>query len=290
MKAIVIGSINIDRVLEVRKIVKDGETISSSSQKKYLGGKGLNQAIALSNMFENTYFYANVNPNNKFVVDHMKEHIYKKDYIHHLEEQMGEAFIQVNKNGENAIVVSSNSNHMIDILDVTKVLSEFKDGDFIILQNEINNVEDIIDIAKERGMRVVFNPSPITSAVNPSLISKVDYLVLNKAELAEITDIHWTKESIVKFKKEYPSVRLVVTLGEDGVRYIYQDKKSKVHGKEVEVEDTTCAGDTFLGYFIGAVLNKKTITESLEIATKAASICVSTKGASNSIPSKEQVL
>ncbi len=290
MKAIVIGSINIDRVLEVKRIVKDGETISSVSQKKYLGGKGLNQAIALSSMFEETYFYTNVNSNNKFAMDQIKTHPYKMDYINYLDEQMGEAFIQVNKNGENAIVVSPNANHKISIHNVKDVLSSFSKGDYIVLQNEINRIEDIIDMAKEKGMVIIFNPSPVTNIVTQSLIKKLDYLIVNRTELEAITDIHWTKESIESFRKEYPLVKLVVTLGEDGVRYLDNKEKFKISGKEVEVKDTTCAGDTFLGYFIGSILLGKSIRQSLLTATKAASICVGTKGASNSIPSKNQVL
>ena len=62
------------------------------------------------------------------------------------------------------------------------------------------------------------------------------------------------------------------------------------HGMyKVKVKDTTAAGDTFTGYFLACVNERLGIKEALEKASIASSISVSRKGASDSIPKRDEV-
>lgn len=289
MKAIVIGSINKDIVYNVNDIVKPGETISSSKVEYFLGGKGLNQAIALSNMTKNVFFYTIVNKYENEIINQLKRYNFDNSLIQYTEDKMGEAFIQVNDEGENAIVLAANSNHLFNVSKIYKVLDTFTKNDYVILQNEINDIDKIIKYAKEKELQVVLNPSPISDIINHELLLNVDYLIVNRTEFKAISNTHWAREGMRSFHKEYPHIKLVVTLGEEGVFYIDDSESYKIPSHEVEVSDTTCAGDTFLGYFIGSLMENNTVKESLYTATKASSICVGLPGASNSIPTKDQI-
>lgn len=289
MKILVIGSVNKDIVFDVDHIVRDGETISSSKQSVYLGGKGLNQTIALSNVFDDVSFYCNVNKFDNELIKELCNFRFKTDFIQEVDELTGSAFIQVNQVGENAIVISKNANGCIDLLKVKSVLDMFERGDYVVLQNEINDLAKIIDMCFKRGLRVVLNPSPIDDSISMELLSKVEMLIANKEEFQNITNGDNLEECIELFRDGNKHTKLVVTLGGKGA--IYHDNKTiRVAAIETDVVDTTCAGDTFLGYFVGSIMNDLNVELSLKIASKAASICVGVKGASVSIPQYEDVI
>lgn len=282
MKVLVIGSVNKDIVFDVEQIVKEGQTISSTNQAEYLGGKGLNQTIALSNVYNDVYFYCNVNEHDVALLEQIRQYNFKTDYIQLVKEQTGTAFIQVNKDGENAIVISKNANNHINLQNVKNILDSFTNDDYVLLQNETNNLEEIITLCNDKNIKVILNPSPVND-ITLELASKVNILITNKEEFLTITKTSSIEEGLDTFRTNNKKTELVITLGAEGVLHNLE-KTTSIQGNKVQVVDTTCAGDTFLGFFIGSRLNGNTIKESLTIANKAASICVQTKGASVSIP------
>ena len=282
MKVLVIGSVNKDIVFDVENIVKDGQTISSANQAEYLGGKGLNQAIALSNVYDNVYFYCNVNEHDVTLLEQIKTYNFKTNYIQLVKEQTGTAFIQVNEQGENAIVISKNANNHIDLQKVEDILETFTSTDYVLLQNEINDLEHIIDICTKKKIQVILNPSPVNN-INLELASKVNQLITNRNEFLSITSSNTVEEGISIFRQNNKHTELVITLGAEGVLY-NKEETITIKGDKVDVVDTTCAGDTFLGFYIGSRLNGNSVSDSLKTANKAAGKCIQTKGASVSIP------
>jgi len=285
MKFLVIGSINVDSVLFVDKFVQPGETISAIKQEKFLGGKGLNQAISLAKTHDDVYLYANVNKSDTYLVDEIAKLNVKTDYINFVVQETGSAYIQVNNEGENSIVISKNANGVIDLIRLKEVLLTLSDTDYVFLQNEINNLKEILVMLKELSIKVIFNPSPITDEITLDLLSGVHYLIMNEGELNKIS----FNKGIDYLEEIYPDVNFLVTKGSNGASF-YSDKEVVFEPSlKVDVVDTTCAGDTFLGYFMSSILNAKDVETSLKIATKASSICVGIKGASVSIPNKEDL-
>ena len=97
-------------------------------------------------------------------------------------------------------------------------------------------------------------------------------------------------EKILKsIKSKYPEMKTVLTLGSNGSIYQYKDEIYKQGIYSVKAVDTTAAGDTFTGYFIYSMINGMAVQEGLELAAKASAIAVTRKGASDSIPAKEEV-
>ena len=289
MKVLCVGSLNNDHVYNVDHIVSKGETILSSKVENYPGGKGLNQAISLSKILDNVYMYGYVGKDNQLLFKQLKDSNIDARYITITDHPTGHAIIQVDSLGDNSIIVSAGANKQFFTARNKEVISKFDKGDFLVIQNEINNIDEIISFGKEQGMKIVLNPSPFNSSITKKMISKVDYLVLNKKEAIHLSSIEKPLDCITSLLRDFTDINIVLTLGEKGA--YFANKKTLIFQEsfKVPVKDTTCAGDTFLGYFIGSIINGKTQKNAMLNATKASSICVQQSGASSSIPSFSEV-
>ena len=210
-------------------------------------------------------------------------------YLKVNDSKTGQAIIQVDKNGENAIFLYPGANHEITEEYVDSVLSDFGEGDFLLVQNEINNISHIIDKAHERRMRIFFNPAPFNEKSVCIDLKKIYCIILNEIECSGYSgkdDFEFFAEFI---RKEYPDLCAVVTLGKRGCVYI--DKENILHQSAFSVDavDTTAAGDTFVGYFIAQISCGKTVEEAIKTACAASAITVSRKGAAPSIPKIDEV-
>lgn len=285
-KVVCFGSFNYDNVYSVNNIVKPGETTNSKSMEQFCGGKGLNQAIALSRAGVDTYMAGLVGLDGDALVNKAKENNIDISMVTQIEGKSGHAVIQIDKRGQNSILLYGGANQKISKEYVLKVLSEIESGDLLVLQNEISMLPYIIDKASEKGIFIVLNPSPFNEKIGECDINKVDILILNEIEGAELSGKSEYKDIINELYRLYPNSKIVLTLGAEGSMYI--DKNSFIYQECIpsEVVDTTAAGDTFTGYFLASLLfRRETPQQAMKIASLAASIAVSKKGASDSIPS-----
>lgn len=203
----------------------------------------------------------------------------------------GHAIIQKNRAGNNCILLYGGANQNIGIDFIKEVLKDFDKGDILLLQNEVSNLSFIIDEGYKRGMSIVLNPSPINEKIFECDLEKVEYLILNEIEAADILGASDTGEDelIDKLTKRFPGMKIVLTLGEKGSVYVDKTQKIRQEIYKADVVDTTAAGDTFTGYFIAGLVAGIDVAGALKQAAKAASITVSRKGASPSIPFYREV-
>ena len=258
MKVLCVGSLNNDHVYNVDNIVQKGETILATTFKKYPGGKGLNQAISLSKVVDNVYMHGYVGEDSSLLLHQLRKSKVNIEFITKTNFPTGHAIIQVDKNGENSIVVIPGANHHFYLSQSKEVFSHFDEGDFLVIQNEINSLNEIATLGKKQRMKIVLNPSPFNSFIDKELLSKVDYLVLNKKEAKQLLILDHPEDYIKALLRTYPKLNIILTLGENGA--YFANKKELIFQKafKVNVQDTTCAGDTFLGYFIGSIIKGKT--------------------------------
>lgn len=289
MKVLVFGSLNIDFIYKLEHIVMPNETIKSTTCEVSAGGKGLNQAMAFAKTGLPVYIASNLGKNGQVLADTLSSGNVDISLLNHVDEDSGEAIIQVDENGNNAIIVCGNCNEHITEEYIQSVFSHFDKGDILVIQNEINNLDLIIITAKEKGIILVFNPSPFNHVIKTLPMNKIDYLFINEVEGKQLTGYEDEKCIIEHILKDYPEMKIVLTLGERGA--VYADKSEYIYepAKKVEVVDTVGAGDTFTGYFIYGVESGKTIKESLQMAATASSIVIGRHGAGNSIPTLEEV-
>lgn len=290
MKILNFGSLNIDKVYEVEDFVKPGETISSKDMQIFAGGKGLNQSIAVANAGSNIYHAGMIGKEGLFLKDILDEKNVDTSLLKVIESETGHAIIQVNKDGQNCILLFSGANHKIDENYVNLVLDKFEAGDIIILQNEISCLEYIIDQAFKKQMRIALNPSPIDESLAKLDLNKVEWIILNEIEGSIISGRENHDEIVFELLKRFSNLKIVLTLGEKGSIYRDGEKSYSQNIYKTNVVDTTAAGDTFMGYFISSISKNRSIEDALEIASMAASISVSKKGAANSIPYEQEVL
>lgn len=289
MKILNFGSLNYDNVYSVDHILVPGETLSAGKMETFCGGKGLNQSIALKMAGADVFHAGLVGEDGSLLLDLLKQNGVDVSNVKTVPGKSGHTVIQVDSHGQNGILLFGGSNRRLTREWISKVFSGFSAGDMLLLQNEVNGIDYIIDLAYRKGMRIAFNPSPFDDAVKQCDLHKISVLLLNEIEGYQIAGVKNPDGILGFFKENYPNAAIVLTLGKDGV--VYQDQKQRLsHGiYPVKVVDTTAAGDTFTGFFLACVMKNKPVQEALEIASKASSIAVTRKGAAPSIPALDEV-
>ena len=290
MKVLCFGSLNIDYTYKVDHFVKKGETLSSESLKVFSGGKGLNQSIALAKAGADIWHAGAIGSDGIFLVKELEKAGVNTEYITVLENvRTGNAIIQNDKEGDNCIILYGGANQAITKEQVNSVLEHFHSGDFLVLQNEINELPYIMGQAHKKEMKVVLNPSAMNDRIFELSLAYVNYFVLNEIEAGQLLNMEIKegfdgKELSKKLLERFPEAAIVLTLGSDGS--VYLDKQNRVcqSAFRVKTVDTTAAGDTFTGFFIGGILKKFSVGDAMEMASKAAAIAVSRAGAAPSIP------
>lgn len=290
MKVLNFGSLNLDYVYNVDHMIQPGETMATYGLNTFCGGKGLNQSIALAKAGVEVYHAGLIGEEGGILLEACKEGGVDARFVKTIEGKSGHTIIQVDKNGQNCILLYGGANRAMTKEYIDEVLDFFEAGDILLLQNEVNLVEYMIDQAYAKGMMVVINPSPYNEALDACDFSKISLFLVNEIEGAQITGETEPDTILAALKEKYPHAKVVLTLGGDGS--VYQDETGQYRQGifKVKAVDTTAAGDTFTGYFISSIIDGTPVEEGLRLAAKASAIAVSRPGATASIPLREEVL
>jgi Sugar kinases, ribokinase family len=293
MKILSLGSLNLDYVYLVDHFVGGKETIASLGMEIHCGGKGLNQSVALSRAGASVYHAGCIGKEGEPLVAFMQQANINTEFVSRNPSKMtGHAIIQINqKTGQNCIMTYAGANDTISIDFIDETIKHFEQGDFAAFQNEVSCVEYAIRKCKEHGLIVAFNPSPLNDKlIQSDVYQYVDYLLVNEVEGEKLSGKTQPREICLALRGKYPNCVVVLTLGALGVM-LYDGLTFLTHGiYDVEVVDTTGAGDTFAGYFIAAVANNNSFETAVANASKASSLSVTRKGAAESIPMLKEVL
>lgn len=290
MKVLNLGSMNLDYVYSLDHIVQPGETEASSGMQVFLGGKGMNQSVALAKAGAEVYQGGMIGPDGQPFLDACREYGVHPDYIRQIETKSGHAIIQIDKHAQNSILLYGGANQMLTGEYVDEVLGCFEAGDILLLQNEVNLLPYIVDKAYEMGMRIALNPSPFNEKLAAVDMGKVSIFLLNEVEGSQMTGQADPEKILEKLLELYPQAKIVLTLGRDGAVYADGEQKHFQPIFPVEPVDTTAAGDTFTGYFLAGLMEGLPIPEILRMSAKASSITVSREGAVPSIPYRREVM
>ena len=284
MKILNFGSINKDFFYSVNDFVKPGETISSIKYNVKIGGKGLNQSVGISKAGQKIYHAGIINKDDTFILDRLKKWNINCENIVLGVNPTGHAIIQVDKNGENSIIIHGGANHDFDIKFIKSVLSKFDSGDILVLQNEINNIKEIIDGAHHKKMKIVFNPAPFNNEIFSYDLNKISTLILNQTEGEALSKEKKPVNILRVLNSKFNNTEIILTLGEKGSLYSFKDELLKIKAHKVDTVDTTGAGDTFIGYYVAGIASKMNKKDNLNRASKAAAIATTKLGGAGSIP------
>lgn len=291
MKVLNIGSMNLDYVYSVDHIIQPGETEATGGMNIFLGGKGINQSIALAKAGAEVYHGGLLGEDGQPFLDACQEYGVHSQYIRKIEGRTGHTIIQIDKNAQNCILLFGGANQMLTENYVDEVLKDFEAGDLLLLQNEVNMLPYIVDQAYAKGMQIALNPSPFNEKLKEVDMKKISIFLLNEVEGGQITGgLTNPDEVLAKMQEMFPHAKIVLTLGKDGAMYAEGNQKFYQPIFPVKAIDTTAAGDTFTGYFLAGMIEGMPIPETLKMSAKASSIAVTRQGAVPSIPYKEEVV
>lgn len=289
MNILSFGSCNIDLVYRLPHITSPGETNRAASLDTFPGGKGLNQSVAVARAGLPVCHAGKIGEDGAFLLDFMKESGIDTTLVRPSHLPTGHAVIQVDDEGNNAIFILNGANFDIGKAEIDEVLSRFSEGDILTVQNEISEVPYLISRAAARGMKVFYNPSPIGEGNAATDLSDVFCLIVNETEARYFSDFSVEEEFFGAMRERYPHLHVLLTLGSRGCLYFSEGNVTRAPAFLVEATDTTAAGDTFTGYFIASFARGLDLTMSLKIASAAAALAVSKRGAASSIPTLAEV-
>lgn len=331
VKITVIASLNYDLVTFVDKFPKPGETVFGNHSESYLGGKGYNVSLALSRFVE---FYNNKKISIR-IIGNLGNDVFGKEFLNNLQNQKfdlsninvidkstGSATITVSsKTGENSIIVVPGANDYLSFSE-SDLLNFFCNNNnethFLIMQNECkNSLDSIFWISENReDIIIAYNPSPFDKKLfSLDLISKIDFLILNKTEARLISTLILSNQEFLFFeqklnKKDVISAfcilaeslhklinqkkicMIVITLGRLGTIYKSRKEKYPMFYKSIETDsvvDTTGAGDIFFASLITLLANSMSLYEGVKFATITSHLSIQKKGSSKSIPTIEEI-
>ncbi|OGQ01555.1 MAG: ribokinase [Deltaproteobacteria bacterium RBG_19FT_COMBO_46_12] len=296
-KILVLGSSNIDFILQIPRFHHPGETITAKNLVTAFGGKGANQVIASKRLGGDVTLVT------KFGNDH-----YGKSYRRYLAENRlrpdtlledrknptGMAVIELTPNGENRIIVSPGANSSLSVNDLKRLSRYWRGVDIFVTQLEIPipTVKIGLKMAKEQDALTLLNPSPPVPLPSNTL-SLIDFIVPNELEAQLLTGIKWKEDidirRIAKRLLEMGPKNVVITLGSKGLFFKNEFEEIRMEAFKVKVVDTTAAGDAFMGALACGLSQGKSIREVLKFANTAGALATTKMGAQPSLPQRGEL-
>jgi len=280
-----LGSINADHIYNVEHLPRPGETLAARSFITGLGGKGINQSVAAASAGSDVVHIGAVGPDGGWAIDQITGYGIEPRFISKIDTPTGHAIVNVDENGENAIVIFSGANNFQNIDHIKAALRAAVSGDILLLQNETNLQAEAAQIAHDRGLRVVYSAAPFSVSAVKMVLNNITILMMNKVESEQLC------AGLENDLANLPVSEIIVTKGSDGADWLRSDSGETAHAKSFPVTavDTTAAGDTFAGYFAAGIDQGLSVQEAMTLGSAAAAIKVTRKGTADAIPLRAEV-
>ena len=298
-KVTVVGSLNVDTTMKIKRMPLPGETIATLGKSSAAGGKGANQAVSAARSGAQTFFVGEVGKDSggEMMLNDLRENGIDVSGIHeNAQVGTGSAAILLDEHGQNSILVYGGANQQLSVDDVNAAKKQIMEADFVVAQFETPQAATLraFELAKENGVTTILNPAP-AQKIDPAVLKLTDLIIPNETESQALTGIIITDEtsmlmSAAKFAQM--GVRnLIITVGAKGAFYCTQDGYNFIPAFKVNAVDTTAAGDTFIGALASQLKpDMSNIEKALVYAQRASSLAVQKMGALPSIPTKQQVI
>lgn len=291
-KLLVVGSLNMDLVVNISRHPQIGETILGGKFSTFPGGKGANQAVGAARMGAAVTMIGRVGQDG--FGDELRASAAKDGIdVHYVtvdeREATGVALITVDAQGRNTIVVASGANLALTPHALHTAKTAFANTDVMVTQLEspLETVSEAVALAAQHNLRVVLNPAP-AQPLGAELLSKVDYFIPNEREAMQVVGAE-TLESAIDQLLVMGVRNLIITLGEKGVMVVTADGRRQIPAYPVKVIDTVAAGDAFVGAFATGLAEGMNIEDAIHLGNAAAAISVTRHGAQPSLPMRNEL-
>lgn len=288
-KLVNLGSLCIDNVYRVSGIAGAGETVASISCEVFPGGKGLNQSIAAARGGAEVVHVGCVGADGDRLRDTLADEGVDASGVRTVDGASGHAVIQVNDAGENAIVIAGGANRLLTAADVERALGGMEAGDWLLLQNEINDLEAVLRAAHLRQCPVAFNVAPVDGREAGYDLSGISLLIVNEIEAAALAGQGEPQAALAALRERLPNTAIVLTLGRDGLICGDSSGMTTLPAYRVEAVDETAAGDAFIGFLMASLLAGEPMAQALRMGSAAGALAATQAGAASSIPTLARV-
>ncbi|MCD7901038.1 MAG: ribokinase [Bacteroides sp.] len=296
-KILVVGSSNTDMVIQTDHLPRPGETVIGGQFFMNPGGKGANQAVAIARLGGNITFVCKTGSD---IFGHQAHQLFEEEGINtsfvfsDSKNPSGVALITVDSHAENCIAVASGANMKLSPADLERAKEAIEQADAILMQLEIpiETVEYVAKTANEQGKKVILNPAP-AQPLSENLLRNLYLITLNETEAEMISGITITDdESAIQAARKIAELgvdNIVITLGARGALVYNTDICEFVDSYKVKAVDTTAAGDIFNGALMVALMENRSLIDSVRFACKTGAISVTRVGAQSSAPYRSEV-
>ncbi|MCY3621984.1 MAG: ribokinase [Gammaproteobacteria bacterium] len=287
-KLVNLGSLCIDHVYQVPAFTGPGETVSSATHEVFPGGKGLNQSIAAARAGVDVVHVGCVGEDGRWLRDALAAEGVDVSGLRVVEGASGHAVIQVNEVGENAIVIFGGTNRTLVEDDIRAAVGRVASDDWLMLQNEINDLDLVLSLAEKSGCRVAFNVAPVDGREARYDLAGVGLLIVNEIEASALAgtdaaDDDWSAV-MAALAKRAPKAAVVLTLGSGGLVYSDGSGLATLPAYAVSAIDETAAGDAFIGYLMASLIRGESMEDALRMGSAAGALAVTRAGAASSLP------
>ncbi len=282
---VVLGSVNRDLVVTSEALPRPGETVLGSGHFEVAGGKGANQAVAAARLGAEVVFVGRVGDDD---AGRMLTAAFEIEGVDAARVSIAEhtptglAVITVDDSGENTIVVSQGANALIGMTDVAGAAAALRSASVTLVQLEIP-IRTVTLAALTAAGTVLLNAAP-AQPLPDELLAEVDVLVVNRSELASLTG---SEDPRLASVLDVPTA--VVTLGAEGAAVVADDRVTVYPAPEVEVVDTTGAGDAFCGALAAGIDAGLTVFEAVPRAVTAGALATAAIGARSALPMADEL-
>jgi len=293
---VVVGSLNMDMVVQVDRRPGIGETILGRRFFTSPGGKGANQAYAAARLGGSVFMVGKTGADmfGEQLLRHLKEAGVQTEGIAACEEESsGVACITIDAQGENNIIVVPGANHRLTAEDIRQNEARIQSGGLLVVQLEIpmEAVLEAVRLAHHHRVPVLLDPAP-ACPLPDELLGMVHYITPNESEMQQLTGkkVH-DPETAFQAAEELLArgVRIVFAKrGENGVAVLSRSERFHMPGFRVNAVDTTAAGDTFAGALAVALTEGKSLSEAVRFANAASALSVTRYGAQSSMPDRSE--
>ena len=275
-----LGSINLDLVYQVPHFPAPGETLMSTDFRRYPGGKGLNQSVAMARAGASVVHVGACGPDADFCLQELIDAGVELA-VDRTRSVSGQGVIYIDPTGENQIVLLPAANLEITPQQVSQGLESMGSDDWLVLQNETNLQVKAAKKARALGARVAYSAAPFESHALAEILPFVDVVAMNQGESEQAIQA-------LGSQPEQWGCQVLITLGGQGAKFFDGQGWYEQSAPKVAPVDTTGAGDTFFGYFI-AHLDQAGPQQALKLATQASALQITRPGAASAIPRLEEL-
>ncbi|TCN34805.1 ribokinase [Kribbella orskensis] len=293
----VLGSFMKDLVASADRRPLPGETLHGTGFAEFLGGKGVNQAIAAARMGARTAIVGTIGDDRygEEFLDLLKaDGVDTAWVVRHPELGTGVGLPLVLPDGSNSIIIVSRANSAITPADVEAAAGLLTSSAVLSVQLElpVEASRAALQLASTAGVTTILTPAPV-GPVDPSLASFVDILVPNEVEAAALTGLDCDDESQVpaiakRLAGEWDLRGCVITLGSRGayVLDLVAGIEARVPAHRVATVDTVGAGDAFCGSLAASLAAGATLADAVRLANAAGALSTTVNGAAASAPDR----